>query len=91
MAAASTTPLSAGRSPHKHWCQSDLVAAVAEGFAGHVGGQTVEHQVSAGGARGDGAVVSVERHAGHFLFVVLRDAEEVQASPTINGFVMQEP
>lgn len=50
-----------------------LVAAVAEGFAGHVGGQTVQDQVSAGGTGSNGAVIGVEGHAGHLFFMILRD------------------
>ena len=50
---------------------SDLVAAVAEGFAGQVGGQTVEDQISAGGAGGDVAVIGIKGNAGHLFFVVL--------------------
>ncbi len=53
--------------------RSDLVAAVAEGFAGQVGGQTVEDQISAGGAGGDVTVIGIEGHTGHLFFMVLRD------------------
>lgn len=52
--------------------RSHLVAAVSEGLAGQVGGQTVKDQISTGGAGGHVAVVSIEGHAGHLLFVVLR-------------------
>lgn len=52
---------------------SHLVAAVAKGFAGQVGGQTVEDQISTGGAGGDVAVIGVEGHTRHVFFMVLRD------------------
>lgn len=46
---------------------------MAEGFAGQVGGQTVEDQISTGGAGGDVAVIGVEGHTRHLFFMVLRD------------------
>lgn len=52
---------------------SHLVAAVAKGFAGQVGGQTVEDQISTGGTGGNVAVIGVEGHTGHLFFMVLRD------------------
>lgn len=58
--------------------ESYLVCAVTEGFAGHIGGQTVEDQISAGRAGGDGAVIGIKRHTGHFFFVVLTDRGGVQ-------------
>ena len=44
---------------------------MAEGFAGQVGGQAVEDQISTGGAGGDVAVVGVEGHTGHLFFMIL--------------------
>lgn len=44
---------------------------MTKGPAGNISGQTVEDQVPAGGAGGDGAVVGVERHTGHIFFMVL--------------------
>lgn len=51
--------------------RSDLVAAVTEGFAGHIGGQTVEEQISTGGTGGNGAVIGIKGHTGHLFFMVL--------------------
>lgn len=61
---------------------SDLVAAVAKGFAGHVGGQTVEDQISTGGTRGDGAVIGIEGHTSDLFFMVLGDRQRLQ---TVNS------
>lgn len=63
-------------------CECHLVGAVTEGFAGHVGGQTVEDQISAGRAGGDGAVVGIKGHTGHIFFVVLSDREGSSDSPS---------
>lgn len=52
---------------------SDLVAAMTEGFTGHIGGETVQDQISTGGARGDAAVVGIEGHTGHLFFMILTD------------------
>lgn len=46
---------------------------MAKGLAGHISSQAVEDQVPAGGARGDGAVIGVERHTGHVFFMVLEE------------------
>lgn len=51
--------------------QSDLVDSMTKGLAGNISSQAVEDQVPAGGARGDGAVIGVERHTGHLFFMVL--------------------
>lgn len=51
---------------------------MTESFAGHIGGQTVEDQISAGRAGGNGAVVGIKRHTGHIFFVVLTDRVGVQ-------------
>lgn len=61
------------------WCihhrstqqQPNLVDSMAKGPAGNISGQTVEDQVPAGWAGGDGAVIGVERHTGHIFFMVL--------------------
>lgn len=53
--------------------QPNLVDSMTKGLAGNISGQTVEDQVPAGGAGGDGAVVGVERHTGHIFFMVLED------------------
>lgn len=52
---------------------SNLVASMTKGFAGHISSQTVEDQVPAGGARGNGAVIGVEWHTGHLFFMVLKE------------------
>lgn len=48
---------------------------MAEGFTGHGGGETVQDQISTGGARGDAAVIGVEGHAGHLFFMILADGK----------------
>lgn len=52
---------------------SNLVASMTKGFAGHISSQTVEDQVPAGGARGDGAVIGIEWHTGHLFFMILSE------------------
>lgn len=44
---------------------------MAKGFAGHVGGQTVEDQITTGGTRGDGAIIGIEGHTSDLFFMVL--------------------
>lgn len=51
---------------------TDLAGTEAKGFAGQVGGQTVENHVSTGGTGDDAAVIGIEGHAGHIIFMVLR-------------------
>lgn len=65
--------------------RSDLVAAVTEGFAGHVGGQTVEDQISTGGTGGDGAVIGIKGHTGHLFFMLLRDRGRLQTFRTVQA------
>ena len=55
-----------GEGPH-------LISSVAEGLAGQVGGEAVEDEVTAGGARRHGSVIGVEGDTGHLLFMVLRE------------------
>ena len=57
-----------GEGPH-------LIGPMAEGLAGQVGGEAVEDEVTAGGARRHAGVVSVEGDAGHLLLMVLREKE----------------
>lgn len=48
-----------------------LLASVSEGFAGRVGGETVEDEMAIGGSGRQQAVVGVEGHACDLVAVIL--------------------